>query len=220
MNAINSIKNLDYDNFELVIIDDGSEHKIKPIVETELSEYKDKIKLFETEDSIEQKLKQGGSRHGEYMNKAILESDSDYVIILCDDDALVYDYLTNLNKYFNEHNNEKYCYSHVIVFNPYTENPFEKEKSEHWLNRTDDLNPVCQVDSTQVCYSVEAFKIHSIRYPSLQTKNLDAHIYTCLFQLYNVCKFTGFNSQYKAFFEGQLGECSEEEQYRRNTDIK
>lgn len=207
LNALESIKNLDYDNWELVFIDDGSipESEGENIVKEHLKDYLHKIKFYYINDSVEQKIIQGGSRHGEYMNKAILESDSDAVIILCDDDALISNYLTNLNNYFNTFVDKNYCYSHVIVFNPLTENPFEKKKTEHWTNRFGDINPVCNVDSAQVVYRTKCIKEDGLRYLSPQTKNLDAEMFKLLVNKYGLCSYTGFDSQYKAYFDKQLG---------------
>jgi len=207
LNALNSIKQLKYSNWELAFIDDGSNNESlgEPIVREVLKENLDKIKFYYSNDTIEQKIKQGGSRHGEYMNKAIIESDSDVVIVLCDDDALISDYLNNLNDYFINNLDKNYCYSHVIVFNPDYENPFEKEKTDHWVNKVGDINPVCNVDSTQVAYRSKCFKEDGLRYPFPQTKNLDAEMFKKLFERYGVCSYTGFNSQYKAYFDGQLG---------------
>lgn len=205
LNALESIKRLDYDNWELVFIDDGSVDKGEPIVREYLKDYLDKIKFYYIDDSIEKKKEQNGSRHGQYLNEAILQSDADYIITLCDDDALISDYLTNLYYFFIDNPDVKYCHSNVIVYNPLVENPFEKEKTEHWVNRTGDIIPVCAVDSSQVAIKTSCFKEDNIQYPFPQTRDLDAVLFHQLYNRYGLCKFTGFDSQYKAYFQDQLG---------------
>lgn len=53
--------------------------------------------FLNTEDSKENKLRRGGSMFGKYANIAMETIDSDIIIMLCDDDALIPDYLFNLN---------------------------------------------------------------------------------------------------------------------------
>jgi len=205
-NALESIKRLEYNDWELAIIDDGSEYKIEPIVEEMLKEYEDKISLTYINDSIKQKISQGGSRVGTGLNEAILESNADIVINLCDDDALISDYLNLLNEWFENNKDKKYCYSQVLIYNPETENPFDIiEKRDYFTNRVDNLNPFCAVDCSQVAFRMSCFKEDGLRFPYLQTRDLDASLFKQAFEKFGPCSYTGFNSQYKGIFDGQLG---------------
>lgn len=211
--ALKSIQELDYQNFHVTGIDDGSKDHLAPIMIEMLG---DKVSwsCYYIDDSPQQKIAQGGSRHGEYLNKAILESDSDLVVILCDDDALISDSLTKLNKWFDGNPDKKYAYSHVRTFNSDIESPFDvKEKRDHWTNRNDDLNPFCAVDSTQVVYKTSCFKEDGLRYPFPQTKDLDAAIFKQLFKKYGLCSFTGIDIQYKNYFSNQLGKNNPNNQF-------
>jgi glycosyltransferase involved in cell wall biosynthesis len=101
--ALNSIKIHNYNNWEIAFIDDGSEEPGEPIVREILSEHLDKIKFYNTNDSIDIKMlrsKEHGSIFGKYAQQAVEESDADIVMMLCDDDALYPEYFNNLNKYF------------------------------------------------------------------------------------------------------------------------
>lgn len=217
LNAIKSICDLEYNNFDVVIIDDGSDH------DKMFKHFMFESGLFGgvygfcryryIPDTPYQKLAQGGSRHGEYINKAILESDADAVVILCDDDALLPDYLTNLNKWFNDNPDKKYCYSHVRTYNPLTESPFGIEKREWWTNHNEPLNPWHRVDSSQVVFRTSCFKEDGLRYPSPQTENLDAAIFSQAYAKYGLCHYTGFDGQYKGVFEGQMVNRSPVDQY-------
>jgi len=205
-NALNSIKESIYTNWELAIIDDGSEFQAKPVVlELFNNEELSKTKYYNTNDTIENK-QQRGSISGEYINIAISESNADLVIILCDDDALVPDYLGNLAFHFTENPSMNYCYSHVIQFNPLIEDYHNKQVSDIFMNKTWDLNPSNNVDASQVCWKREfSTGEDAILFPSPQTKNLDATIFQSLFNKLGPCKFTGFYSQYKGMHEHQLG---------------
>lgn len=214
-NALLSIKQLEYANFHLAFIDDGSKIHGRPIVEDILADYQDKITYYLCEDTPEQKLSQGGSRHGEFMNKAIEESDADIVVILCDDDALHPKYFTNLNAWFNENKHKKYCYSHVIPFDPETENPFEVPIRPHVTNLYGIIHCTNRVDSSQVAYRRSCFTEGGVRYKSPRTKNLDADMFFQLFDLYGPCHYTGFFSQYKGWFQGQLGNFTEQQVFSR-----
>lgn len=218
-NAIQSIKDLQYSDWELAFIDDGSSaiNKMgsRSMIHNYLSEHSDKIKYYDIDDTPQQKLAQGGSRHGEYMNKAILESDADVVLILCDDDAFLPDYLTNLNRWFTENKHKKYCYSHIRPFDPDVESPFGIEKRPHPTNLYGIIHCSNRVDSSQVAYRRICFTEGGVRYKSPRTKNLDSDMFAQLFDIYGPCHYTGFDSQYKGWFQGQLGNYTEQEVFSR-----
>jgi glycosyltransferase involved in cell wall biosynthesis len=220
--ALRSISNQIYRNFDVVMIDDGSSEESRAdnmelisILQAQLLKDDISLKVQYINDTPYQKLAQGGSRHGEYMNKAILESSADIYVCLCDDDALLDDYLYNLNTWFNENLDKKYCYSHVRPFNPITEDPFiqKVEKCEWWTNHNEPLNPWHRVDSSQVVFRTSCFKEDGLRYPSPQTENLDAAIFSQAYAKYGLCHYTGFDGQYKGVFEGQMVNRSPVDQY-------
>ena len=97
-NALNSIKNLQYQNWHLDFIDDSGDDSFK---ETLLNSGLDnsKIRYIPTYDTDEMKKSIGGSRHGHFMNESIKNSDADVVVILCDDDAIISDGLNKLDKF-------------------------------------------------------------------------------------------------------------------------
>jgi glycosyltransferase involved in cell wall biosynthesis len=208
LNALESIRDQTYKNWRLVFIDDGSTNKGRPIVEEVLKDYLDQIEFIYIEDSIEQKETQGGSRHGLFMTEAIRSSTEDVFICLCDDDALLPDYLENLNKFYTDNPNINYSYSHIIPFDPYIETYRELVDNNitrgHGLNHTHNLIPSCTVDSTQVSYRINAFNDNQLHYPQ-GTRNLDASIYDQLYNSLGLCPFNSITSQYKAFFSDQLG---------------
>lgn len=215
-NALESIKNIKNKNWELAIIDDGSEESVLPIVEDILGEYADKIIYYQITDTIEQKNKQGGSRFGQIANKAILESKCDIVIPLCDDDAIHADYLDNLTKYFINNPNVKYAYSSVITFNPETENPFNFTTNRHnFANFKVAMQPAGRVDSSQVVFKKSCFSEDGLAYPYPQTKNLDESLFKQAYAKYGNCQYTGFYGQYKAFFKGQLGARKQNYEYKQ-----
>lgn len=217
VNSLLSIKNSDYKNWKLAFIDDGSVILGEPIVKSILGQ-SDRIYFFNSNDTPHQKIAQGGSRHGQFINEAILSIQSDLILIACDDDSLHIDYLKNLNDWFQAHPTEKWCYSDVIPYDPLTEDPFNVPIRPFWTNRTEDCHPSGRLDSSQVVYKTECFTKHGARYPSPQTKNLDEAIYKLLYPICGPCKFTGFYGQYKGVFEGQMGNRDPKEQYFNTFD--
>lgn len=204
--ALNSIKNNNYNNWELAFIDDGSEVEGKPIVEEILSDYIDNIKFYNTNDSIVDKLnrnKEEGSIFGKYAQQAIEESNADLVLMLCDDDALYPEYLNNLNKYFKDHPDEKYVYSHIHTYDPVLikleDNP---PYEDHHLNKDWPLNPFFNIDMSQVSWRRQEFIDNDIKFPYPMTVNLDALIFSQMHNKFGDCKFSGFIGQYKAIYKG------------------
>lgn len=206
--ALQSIRDIKYANFQFFIIDDGSQTKpgIHDIALEVLGEdLYATTGIYITGDTPEKKKEQGGSRHGYFLNQVISSSVSDLTIVLCDDDAIIPDYLSNLDQWFRDNQDKKYGYSHVRIFDPTRESPFGIEKRPHWTNLTETIHPVNRVDSSQVVFRTECFKKGGLRYPSPQTKNLDSALFQQLFDAYGPCPYMGFDGQYKGWFEGQLG---------------
>lgn len=204
--ALKSIKEHDYNNWELAFIDDGSEVEGRPIVEQILQGSLDKVKFYNTNDDISTKLnrnREEGSVFGKYAQQAIQESDADYVIMLCDDDALYPGYFKNLNTYFETHPGEKYVYSHIHTYDPVltpleANPPFEY----HHLNKTEPLNPHFKIDMSQVAWRRVSFLECNIQFPYPMTLNLDAVIFNQMYNAFGPCNFSGFISEYKAMYKG------------------
>jgi glycosyltransferase involved in cell wall biosynthesis len=202
--ALNSVKQQDYSNWQVAFIDDGSESPGAPIAQKILGE--ERIVFYNTNDDIQQKMlrnKENGSIFGKYAQLAIEQSDADYVIMLCDDDALYPGYLSNLQRYFNDHPDKKYVYSHIHTYDPVLtkiENnpPFE----HHHLNKTHSLNPHFNIDMSQVAWRRKDFIDNNIQFPHPMTANLDAVIYNQMHNHYGDCDFSGFIGQYKAMYKG------------------
>lgn len=221
-NALRSIKELDYDNFEIAFIDDGSaEEKRLDLVVPEFLYHlpAGALKHYYISDTPDDKIRQGGSRFGLFANEAILKSDADIIVPLCDDDALIKDSLGNLNNWFQENPSEMYCYSHVRIFNAEEESPFYIGKRPHWTNRTERIQPSCAVDSSQVVFRKECFE-DGVGYDFPRTKDLDADLFTKLFVKYGYCPYTGFDTQYKNYSPSQLGNRDWKSQLFINIDIK
>lgn len=214
-NALDSIKNSNYTNFKIAFIDDGSETPGKPIVESYLPpEILSKTTFYNTNHSPEDKLNQGGSIFGYYANQAIKELNCDIAFMLCDDDALHPDYLSNLNKFFTNYPEVSYCYSQVLFYNPlkekYTEGKFATpythpgstyELNKHFLP----INPSCKLDSSQVAWRTKCNFESNIWFPYPQTRSLDNSLYGDLYKHYGDCYPTKFVGQFKGVFEDQLG---------------
>jgi hypothetical protein len=215
-NAIDSILNSTYDNYEVAFINDSgelsSDHVLDYIKETKSYS---KFKQYNINQSDEEKLSQGGSIFGKYANQAIQESDSDIVIMLCDDDALDHDYLENLNQYYGKNKSILWSYGYVKYYNPsiesYTEaidsyGSRELRGSVDDLNRnTSALNPYCQCDASQVSFRRECFTEKDVWFSFPLTRNLDASIYRDMFNKIGWCYPNKFYTQCKGAFPDQLG---------------
>jgi glycosyltransferase involved in cell wall biosynthesis len=212
LNALDSIKNLNYQNWELSFIDDSGDDSFK---ETLLNFGLDnsKIKYTAIYDSDEAKQLNNGSRHGEFMNNSILESDADIIIILCDDDALLNNSLTDLNQFYTNNPHINWAYSLVTYYNPLIETYRDATpdltriggNSVHCLNtNVGTFNPSGNCDGSQVTYR-RTLITNQLGFPSPTTKNLDAHIFNQLFDAYGGCYFTGIFVQCKGAHREQLG---------------
>lgn len=217
LNALNSIKAITYDNWELCFIDDSGDNSFKDTL-LNFGLDNSKIKYVSIMESDSYKKMNGGSSHGYYMNESIINSNADIAIMLSDDDALVSNYLENLNEYFNN-NDVKWCYSSLFFYMPDKETYLngretinnKQTKINKGLNSyKDPINPYCKVDASQVAWLIECNKKHGAWFDYPKTRNLDASFYKKMYEKVGPCYPTFFYSQYKGVFHDQLGERNED----------
>lgn len=223
LNALRSIQKINYANYEVCIIDDGSvKNPIENVIKENKLELKN-TKILNTKDTIQNKLLRG-SIHGKYMNAAIKDSDADIVVMMSDDDALVEEYFKNLNIFYSQEKNCMYSYCHVIPFDPMSQVPCKTLLSynlnKSWntaattgLNWVEPINPFCKIDATQVSWRRDCNIKNNIWFPEEQTKNLDASFFEKMFENFGYCVFNNCYGIYKGFHEGQLSNASNEKQY-------
>lgn len=202
-NALESIRALESDDWELAVIDDGGE-PVLPIVTEALPGVEfGYVRIGDTE---EQKRAQGGSRHGEFLNAAILDTGCEVAMCLCDDDAMVPDGVGKLLEWWEENPDAWYCWSYCVPFDPTREKPHPDLPIEMvGLNRhSGPIDCSCMADSSQVAFKTECFKTGGVRYASPSTLALDADLFEQLAS-YGPAEQTGFAVQYKAVFADQMG---------------
>ena len=210
LNALKSLLDITYPEFEVHFIDDGSTNKGEPIVREFCKSIIDKFTFHYIDNTIDQKKEQGGSIHGSYLNKAIRESDADHVIILCDDDAIYPHFLTKLNILLNKEENKdkKYFYHNMVLYNcliePYTIG-VERNDLTYFTNKwKTPIHCSGRVDSSQVTYSRQSFIDDGLSYPSPQTSGLDKAIYEQMFNKWSYCHYSRLISQVKSNNEDNL----------------
>lgn len=218
INALKSITELKYNNWELLFFDDGSEFAGEPIIKKIFNDDQlSKTIIIRVEDTVQKKLEQGGSRMGEYFNFHLKKTNADLGIMLCDDDAIIDDYFINLNNFFNNNPTIEYCYSKVKCFNPLTNNYlFADSCNEQNLilnNNEGPICPWCKVDASQVAWRLSIHKKYNIWFPSPQTRDHDAYLYKNMWEKIGLCYPSNFYSQYKGCFEDQLGNRNTENEY-------
>jgi len=215
-NALKSIELSEYDNFEVAFINDT--YGVKGVDITNYIENQNvlsKFKYYDICQTNEEKLNQGGSIFGKYANLAITDSDADIIIMLCDDDALLPNYLSNLNNYFKNNTDHMWAYSKVKYYNPLIENytesedNFEKIKHEGVVANLNSnfvpINPHDKCDASQVAFRKDCFFKGNVWFSFPQTVSLDASIYMSMFLSWGSCYPTNFYGQCKGVFSDQLG---------------
>lgn len=209
--ALDSIAAYKRDNYDLGIIDDGSVVPIRTVLDKYLWT-EDFVTICETDDSIEQKIAQGGSRHGHFINELIDGSNADIGIILCDDDALYPGYLEGLEEYYETHPDVNYSYGHVETYSPYEDknyNSITGNPISFLNNHFYPIDPFCQVDASQVSWRMGPYKHANISFPALQTSALDADVFKQMYQSWGPCQYNGLVTQYKGWFPDQMGNRSD-----------
>lgn len=214
LNALNSIKHLSYDNWQLDFIDDSGDDSFRSTL-FEFGLDNNKVTYYPTFDSDEKKKAQGGSRHGEFMNLSIKKSNADIIVILCDDDAILNGYFEYLNEYYQLNPEVMWAYSKVKYYDPSYESyenaidnlyRIQQRGSVVDLNKhTTPINPDCACDSAQVTFRRRCFIEKDLWYPYPQTRNLDSSMYNKMYQAWGPCYPTFEYGQCKGVFYDQLG---------------
>lgn len=214
-NALHSLAAQSYQNYEVAFINDTPNVKGWDVLEY----VKDhpshtKYRVYDINQTSEEKKVQGGSIFGMFANDAIKDSDADIIIMLCDDDALVDDYLENLVEFYT-HNNCAWTYSKVKYYNPSVETyiqatdnfaQYAGQGSAIDLNsNTGIINPFCRCDASQVSFRRDCFVKGNVWFPYPQTRSLDATIFQKMFEVWGPCHPTNFYGQCKGVFADQLG---------------
>lgn len=210
--ALQSIKNQTYENWELHFVDDSSPTPGEPIVREILADHLDKVKFYHTNDPARMEgNSDGASIFGKFLNQACLESDSDISFLLCDDDALLPDYLEKLVEWYTNNPEEYYSYCHVVLFNPVklVEEGRRLEDipiTTEWAHGqpafnlpTERTSAGGRVDSSQVSWRTDAFRVGGARYPYPETWHLDMALFNNLYEIYGPCLFNGIVGQYKGY---------------------
>lgn len=204
LNALNSILNIDYPNFEVHLIDDGSMNRAEPIVRDVCKNIIDKFKFSYIENSVQQKKLQGGSIHGKYLTDSIYGSDADHVIVLCDDDAIYPNFLNNLNELLNNSENEgkNYFYHNIVTYDSLTETYMDGVKRNDLSYFTnawkEPINCYCKVDGSQVTFNRHKFVEDGISYAYPQTAGLDADSFQKMFDKWGPAFYSGLIGQIKS----------------------
>jgi len=205
--ALQSLKDQNYDNWQLLFCDDGSPFSGEKVLYEYFPENTN-VKYVNTQTTLEEKQKIGSS-FGKFLNEFILENPSDICLVICDDDALCKNYLFELNNWYNNNPDKNYSFCNVVPYNPFS----IKSLNEVDINSTCvlnykgqmEINPVCKVDSSQVSWRTNAFTEHGVRYPYPQTSALDASLFQQLYNIFGLCPYNQIVGQYKGFHPEQLG---------------
>jgi hypothetical protein len=215
LNALHSIKHSSYQNWILTIIDDSGDTEFESVV-NDYDIPDSKLNYIPVLDTESDKLNNGGSRHGQFINNSIRSVESDITIVLCDDDALHYQYLEYLNEFYNLNELVNWSYCKLYFYNPDTEWYYESNDtttsmyqhigSTYQLNHyLDPINPAGILDSSQISFRTSVFNDPRVGYPSPQTRGLDFYLFNSLYNVVGDCYPNYTYGQYKGCFAGQLG---------------
>lgn len=207
--ALDSVSLQSYGDWEICLIDDGNYFRARDVL-PEYMRIGHKISLIEINDTeagktIREPSKEiGGSLVGAYANAALSSSDADYALILCDDDKLEPDYLYKLSKYYQENPDIKYSYCHLKFQNPLTFEAEENDYTRYLNSKTHPINPVNELDSSQVSWSIQAWRQDKIAFPFPHTVSLDREIYSQMWSRWGDCVYNGLVGQIKGIHRNQL----------------
>jgi RimJ/RimL family protein N-acetyltransferase len=219
--ALRSVFLSTYENWELCIIDDSTNQDANLVLEgyfrscSEHEIMRSKVKIIKTNDSQEQKRERGNSIFGKFATQASYETDSDISFMLCDDDAILPDYLFKLNEFYKLNPDCVYSYCHVVTYDPTKSKRLEDIKGSSNVECAKQLNKkgivhngYGNLDSSQVSWRVPNFVQSRLGFKWPLTKSLDAVLFDSMKNAWGSSSHNHIVGQYKAWFDDQLGKRS------------
>jgi hypothetical protein len=208
LNALVSLRDSSDQNWTLAFIDDASPtDEGLCSVDVILSEQVKKGMVHKYVVPVEEKEQLKWTTQPVYMNRAMREIASDLTLILCDDDALLVNYIENSVKWFTEHPNELYGFSNVRVYFPPKESPSEILPIRPFhTNHLQKVCPVNTVDASQVVWRSKVALERGCFFDEARQYDHDASMWEAMWRSgYGECPYMGFYGQYKGIHQFQLG---------------
>ena len=215
-NALTSIlkSHTHFPHWSLAVLDDGSEFPAESTVKDVLADHKDKVTFYNSHVTFEEKMELGVTV-GRLANRAILESSAPLCVTLCDDDELHPYYLKKLSRYFQMHEEVRYCYSNIYLYNPL----IQKSEDVNFLTGpynkwSEPIECYGKVDGSQVALHTSCMKRDGIWWLGSTANfeygtnpflgSLDGELFKQFYNKYGPAPYTGFVSQYKGVHEHQM----------------
>jgi len=213
-NFLRSLREADkhHKDWELGILDDGSEIPVKPIVEEEMSGHMHKITMDHSGMTFDDKIEHGICL-GKHANEHMKKSEADIAIMIHDDDELYPTYLKDLSEYFTDNPNVLYCHSRIYLYNPLHQSSNEVSNLSNKYNQFKfPINPVANVDATQVAWRLSCCKEHGAWFeestrliPNMPwVKDTDRSFFENLYDQCGESQYSGLIAAYKGTHEYQL----------------
>lgn len=202
-----------YPHWRLAVLDDGSDAPAEPVVREVLKDHVGRVAFYNSRATWADKAERGVTVGG-IANRAIRESDQPLCVTLCDDDELHPDYLCRLDRFFRRRPDVHYCYSNVLLYNPFTQRASDVTTLTGPYNAfTGPINCYGKVDGSQVAFRTTSSKSNAIWYGESTVvagsqnpflSNLDGELFKKFHDRFGPAPYTGLVSQYKGIHEHQL----------------
>lgn len=212
--ALKSVKDQDYKNWKIALIDDGCIVPAKEIAEDIFDEEEiKKVIFYHTGEDAESKLnrkKQNAESYDSwdqhagvyfypFANTAMNEIDFDIASFLCDDDLLIDGYLRELNRFYKHNPEIMYSYSNCVLFDERHENWWDARTFIHRFFRIGKVNPFHNLDTTQVSWRSHVFKVDGCKIFETPHSNFDAYFFQSIANIYGACPPNFLLSQFKNY---------------------
>lgn len=206
-NALKSLRDSTNQDWVCAFIDDASPTTegvdlVHSILGKALSE--GRVKIYVVPSDLKESMK--WTTQPIFMNRAMREIDSDLTMILCDDDALVSDYIDNCVSWFSMNPSTLYGFSNIRVYFPPSEAPCAELPIRAFF--TNHLSPVCPVntvDASQVVWRSKQALERKCFFDEARQYDHDASMWEAMWSAnYGLCPFMGFYGQYKGIHQFQL----------------
>lgn len=212
------------DCFEIRMIDDSNDQNADMIVNEfftnnpEFYHHRSKVTIYKTDDTLESKIargreaveagredQQGGSIFGKFAQQAVNDSPADVCFMLCDDDAILPDYVENLIDFYTNHPEVNYSYCNIVIFDPRNGIPVaDGNYSGCHLNGTECLQPAARVDSSQVSWRKVPYIEDGITFHWPRTRDHDKVVFSQMYEKWGDCCHNECYGQFKGEFPDRL----------------
>lgn len=197
VDALEGIKNQTFKDFFVVVVDDGSDFDVMPIVYDILKEPTPVVRVCKL-PKMSMKNRIWNNRQGWYLNEIVQGTNADFFVINSDDDVMHPEYIEKTRQYFIDNPEVMYAYGPCREFDR-TKGEKPNDESQLVIDFKQPVSGKDVLDICQVAFRTKPFqdKEKALMFPEGKFWGLDGMVFRQLEKMYGKCPYFPHMTMYK-----------------------